>query len=121
MQTCFNFMNMIHFTMIATDVTNEQLLHEAPKSLPRWTNVNIAGPQDIFDVTNAFCARNEINLQKCFVRVLIAGVEEFNNNPWLARSIYLPHSVHCAESCEIIRNSQNSFENCFERSFVNKF
>lgn len=57
-------MNMIHFTMIATDVTNEQLLHEAPKSLPRWTNVNKAGPQNIFDVANAFCARNEINLQK---------------------------------------------------------
>lgn len=30
--TCFNFMNMIHFTMIATNVTNEQLLHEAWKS-----------------------------------------------------------------------------------------
>lgn len=55
-------MNMIHFMMIATDVTNGKLLHEAP--LPRWTNVNKAGPQDIFDVANASGASNEINFHR---------------------------------------------------------
>lgn len=50
--------------MIATDVTNEQLLHEALESLPRWTNANKAGPQNIFDVANSFAASGEINFHR---------------------------------------------------------